>query len=79
MFIISTSLPRVYRTFISDNAKPNIYKMYVNNLCLKADVLGALLERDWYTSILAGNHLIFALWEVAYRKFDCEGIHERES
>ena len=61
MFIIGTSLPRVYRTFISDNVEPHIYKLHVNNLCLKADVLGPLLERDSYSSILAGNHLIFPL------------------
>ena len=79
MFIIGTSLPRVYRTFISDNVEPHIYKLHVNNLCLKADVLGPLLERDSYGSILAGNYLIFALWAVTYQKFDCDGIHERES
>ena len=60
MFIIGTSLPRLYRTFIRDNVEPHIYKLHVNNLCLKADVLGPLLERDSYSSILTGNHLIFA-------------------
>ena len=79
MLTISTRLPRVYRTFISDNVEPHIYKLEVNNLGLKANVLGPLLERDSYGSILAGNHQIFAPWAVAFWKSDCEGIHERES
>ena len=66
MFTISARLPTVYRTFISDNVEPHIHKLQVNNLCLKADILGPLLERDSYSSILAG-YLIFAPWAVAYR------------